>query len=96
MTGRHSARWDRIDSRPRRYVLAIGRDRIPRIHDNHGCDVTQCKLAASLYEHGECVRLIDIGQHGHITIIRTAANVADIAAAIKKRTSTIQEPANAK
>ena len=72
MTGRLAAGWDRIDSRPRRYVLAIGRDRIPRIHNCDGCDVTQCKLARSLFDKGYFVRMIDIGQHGYVTMIEVS------------------------
>lgn len=72
MTGRLSAGWDRIDSRPRRFVLAIGRDRKPRIHDTHGCDVSQCKLARMLYDKGEFVRMIDVNRWGYVTMIEVS------------------------
>lgn len=72
MSSRHAARWDRIDARPRRYVLGIGPDHVPKIHNCDGCDVTQCKLARSLYDKGEWVRMIDVGQHGYVTMIEVS------------------------
>ena len=72
MTGRLSAGWDRIDTRPRRFVLSIGRDRKPRINNCDGCDVTQCKLARTLHDKGEWVRMIDVGQHGFVTMIEVS------------------------
>jgi hypothetical protein len=73
MTGRPAAGWDRIDSRPGRFVLAIGRDRKPRIQDTHGCDVSQCKLARSLFDKGEFVRMIDVNRWGYVTMIEVSA-----------------------
>lgn len=70
MTGRRSAGWDAIDNRPRRFVLSIGRDRKPIVHDNGGCAVTQCKMARSLFENGQFVRMIDVNLHGHVTMIK--------------------------
>ena len=72
MPSRLSAGWDIIDSRPRRFVMAIGSDGIPTIHNCDGCAVTQCKLARSLFEKGEVVRMIDVGPHGHVTIIKVS------------------------
>lgn len=72
MPSRLSAGWDRIDNRPRRLVLSIGLDRKPVIHNCYGCDVTQCKLARSLFEEGEFVRMIDINQHGYVTMIEVS------------------------
>lgn len=72
MTGRYAARWDRIDTRPRHYVIAIGRDHELRIHDCHDCDVSQCELARMLYDQDEWVRMIDVGQHGFVTMIEVS------------------------
>lgn len=72
MTGRPSARWDRIDSLPKRFVLFIGADHKPAYHDCHGCAVTQCKMARSMHDEGLWVRMIDVGQHGCVTMIRVS------------------------
>lgn len=72
MTGRRSAGWDAIDNRPRRYVLSIGRDRKPVVHNNGGCAVTQSKMARSLFEQGQFVRMIDVNQHSHVTMIKVS------------------------
>ena len=76
MNGRPFAGWDAIDNRDRLFVLSIGSDRKPEIH-NCGCAVTQSKLAHSLFEEGQFVRMIDVNQHGHVTMMEVSPETVE-------------------